>query len=629
MTRHAATKALLVTAVCCLFSTAGLLAQSPKSGVWEKKRGKDSRKPAEVLKKPAPEGGDEGVSEKPAPDKAAPADAPAADKTGETGRLGLTQHQDDFAQALAHFAVGYLYESVRDNDAALDEYTKVLQFDPTREEVAVKVGTELLRRRENKHAIQILEQVTAKSPKNYGLQIMLSVAYRAEHRWEEAIKAARAAQKADPKKIAPYQSIMEVSLDNGNAKEALKTLQSAANQKVDEYRYWLQLGELFTLLREREPSLEIPPDQISDQYEKALALNPEEPEVLVRLADHFLYTKNLKRAIELYLKILERQPDAIDIYQKLALSYVQDGDKKQAISTLEEIVKKEPLKYQIHNLIGELNESLKDWAAARTAYKSSIIVNPDQLENYLKVCLLELRLQNPAGAFEILKKAKEKFPDMPQVPYFHGLAYSELKDYPKSVMAFEEAYLMSQTNPNIRLESDFYFYYGAACERNGEFERAVNLFKKAIELNPDYADAYNYLGYMYADKGINLDESLKLIEKAISYEPNNGAFIDSLGWIYYRLGKYDQALVELQKAVDLIKDDSVVFEHLGDVYQKLGKKDQAAIQWQKAFQHDPKNEALLKKLKDVGVDPAAVPPLDPTSDGGAVHSPSKVPEKKL
>ena len=196
-------------------------------------------------------------------------------------------------------------------------------------------------------------------------------------------------------------------------------------------------------------------------------------------------------------------------------------------------------------------------------------------------------------------------------------------------MAFEEAHLMSQSNPNIRLESDFYFYYGAACERNGEFERSVNLFKKAIELNPDYADAYNYLGYMYADKGINLDESLKLIEKAISYEPNNGAFIDSLGWIYYKLGKYDQALVELQKAVDLIKDDAVVFDHLGDVYQKLGKRDEAAIQWQKAFQHDPKNEAVLKKLKDAGVDPSSIPSLEPRNNGGEIHLPGKIPEKKI
>jgi tetratricopeptide (TPR) repeat protein len=175
---------------------------------------------------------------------------------------------------------------------------------------------------------------------------------------------------------------------------------------------------------------------------------------------------------------------------------------------------------------------------------------------------------------------------------------------------------MSQSNPNIRLEADFYFYYGAACERNGEFERAVNLFKKALELNPDYADAYNYLGYMYADKGINLDESLRLIEKAISYEPNNGAFIDSLGWIYFKLGKYDRALAELQRAVELIQDDAVVFEHLGDVYQKLGKVDKAAIEWQRAYQHDPKNEAVAKKLKDAGINPATIPPLEPSKKDG-------------
>jgi len=629
MTRHVAAKVLLVTAALCLGSPGELSAQSPKSGVWELKRDKTTDKPAPPAVRPKPKPEDADVADTPPPEPTEPPAVPAGRPKAVRGQLGLTPEQDAFAQALAHFAVGYLYETTRDNDAALEEYIKVLEYDPTREEVAAKVGTELLRRRDNKRAIQVLERVTSKLPRNYALQYMLSVAYRGDHRWEEALRAARAAQKADPKKIIAYQAIMEVSLDNTRPKEALKALDLAAKQKVDEYRYWLQLGELYIILREREPSLDISPDKITAQYERAMALNPEEPEVLVRLADHFLYTKNLKRAIELYLKILERQPDAIDIYQKLALSYVQDGDKKQAISTLEEIVKKEPLKYQIHNLIGELNESLKDWAGARTAYKSSLIVNPDQLENYLKVCLLELRLQNSEGAFEILKRAKEKFPDMPQVPYFHGLAYSELKDYPKSVMAFEEAYLMSQSNPNIRLESDFYFYYGAACERNGEFERAVNLFKKAIELNPDYADAYNYLGYMYADKGINLDESLKLIEKAISYEPNNGAFIDSLGWIYYRLGKYDKALVELQKAVDLIKDDAVVFEHLGDVYQKLGKRDDAAIQWQKSYQHDPKNEAVLKKLKDAGVDPASIPVLEPGTRGGDMHPSTKVPDKKI
>ena len=607
MNNPGVTKVLLVTVVLCTFFASGVFAQSPKSGVWHPGRRSGEEAPAREKKKALPERDD--VAE-PGETVETKKPEPSSVKSPALGKLGLSREQDDFAQAVAHFAVGYLHEQMHDNDAALDEYAKVLEFDPTREDVAVKVGTELLRRHDSKRAVQVLEQVTRKNPKNYSLMVLLSVAYRAEQRWDDAMRAARSAMKADPKKLASYQTILEIALERNDPKEALKALDSAAKQKVEDYRYWLRLGDLYKMLKEREPSLDIPQETVTIQYEKALSFNPEEPEVLVRLADHYLLSKNLKRAIELYLKILEKNPDAIDIYQKLALSYVQDGDKKQAIATLEEVVKKEPLKYQIHNLIGDLYENLKDWNSAKVAYKSSLIVNPDQLEYYLKICLLELRLENSEGAFEILKKAKEKFTDMPQIPFYYGLAYSEMKDYPKSVMSFEEAHLMGQSNPNVQLGPDFYFYYGAACERNGEFERAVNLFKKAIELNSDYADAYNYLGYMYADKGINLDESLKLIEKAVSYEPNNGAFIDSLGWIYYKLGKYDQALVELQKAVELIKDDAVVFEHLGDVYDKLGKVDQAAIQYQKAYQHDPANQAVLKKLKDAGIDPSTIPPME-------------------
>jgi len=138
----------------------------------------------------------------------------------------------------------------------------------------------------------VLDHVVGKQPKNYALQIMLSVAYRGEQQWDKAVQAARDAMKADPKKMAPYQAVLDVYLETGKPNDARRTLDQAAKQNVDDYRYWVQLGELYILLRERESSLEILPEVITAQYEKALKLNPDEPEVLVRMADHFLYTKN-------------------------------------------------------------------------------------------------------------------------------------------------------------------------------------------------------------------------------------------------------------------------------------------------------------------------------------------------
>ncbi len=154
------------------------------------------------------------------------------------------------------------------------------------------------------------------------------------------------------------------------------------------------------------------------------------------------------------------------------------------------------------------------------------------------------------------------------------------------------------SNPDL-LDAVFYFYYGAALERNGQFEKSVAQFLKAIEINPDYADAYNYLGYMYADHNVKLEEGLRLIEQALTYEPDNGAFLDSLGWVHFRLGKLDQALVELQRAAKLIGTDSVVYDHLGDVYRRMGRSAEALHHYQKASELDPKNPELLEKLNQL------------------------------
>ncbi|MBV9464211.1 MAG: tetratricopeptide repeat protein, partial [Verrucomicrobiae bacterium] len=344
------------------FIPAPAFAQSPKgAGAPGTRKGSPSSAPASA----------EGAKPASAP-ATAPAKSPASTPANsnaptassketpaeEAARMALTQQEDAFAQALAHFSVGVLAETMRDMDGALEEYIKVLELDPSRQEIAVKVGAELLRRHENQRAIDLLQKVSKSDPKNYAVLIMLSVALRSEQRWDDSIAAARQAQKADPQKISPYQAMMEVYLETAKPKLALETLNLAAKQNVSDYRYWVQLGQLFALLNSREPTLKISAETLSQPFEKALALNPEEPEVIVQLADHFRDVKDLKRAIELYLKVLEKNPDAIDIYQKLALSYVQDGDKRLAISTLQEVVKKEPLKYQIHNLIGELEESL-------------------------------------------------------------------------------------------------------------------------------------------------------------------------------------------------------------------------------------------------------------------------------
>jgi Flp pilus assembly protein TadD len=127
----------------------------------------------------------------------------------------------------------------------------------------------------------------------------------------------------------------------------------------------------------------------------------------------------------------------------------------------------------------------------------------------------------------------------------------------------------------------------------------VGQFRHVITLDPKHAEAYNYVGYMYAERGQNLDEAVSLINKALALEPDNGYFIDSLGWAYYQQGRYGEAVRELKRAVDRAKEDPVIFEHLGDALIKGGFDEDAAAAWEKALQLDPAADGIKKKLDDL------------------------------
>lgn len=120
--------------------------------------------------------------------------------------------------------------------------------------------------------------------------------------------------------------------------------------------------------------------------------------------------------------------------------------------------------------------------------------------------------------------------------------------------------------------------------------------KRAIELKPDYHQALNFLGYIYAEESKNLDQAEAMIKKALEMEPNNGAYIDSLGWLYFKQAKYQQAQKELERASALL-EDPVIFDHLGDAYLKLKEFEKAKQAWQQSLKLDPNQDMVKKKME--------------------------------
>ncbi len=159
-----------------------------------------------------------------------------------------------------------------------------------------------------------------------------------------------------------------------------------------------------------------------------------------------------------------------------------------------------------------------------------------------------------------------------------------------------------------------FYFRGASYERSKQWEKAEADLKTALELVPETspigeAQVLNYLGYSWVDQGINIDEAFKMLQRAVELSPRDGMIIDSLGWAYYRMGRYEDAVRELERAVELKASDPVINDHLGDAYWKVGRRLEATFQWRHALDSDPEpedREKIERKLVE-GLDGEAPP----------------------
>jgi Flp pilus assembly protein TadD len=142
----------------------------------------------------------------------------------------------------------------------------------------------------------------------------------------------------------------------------------------------------------------------------------------------------------------------------------------------------------------------------------------------------------------------------------------------------------------------FYFTLGAVYDEVKDKQNCITNMEQAIKLNPKNAAALNYLGYTWAEQGVRLDEAEKLIRQALQVEPNDGFYIDSLGWVFYQRGEYAKAVQQLERAAELVGQDPTVNEHLGDAYDKVGRTMDAARAYYEALTH-AKEEGQIQRLR--------------------------------
>jgi Tfp pilus assembly protein PilF len=530
--------------------------------------------------------------------------------------LALRLEGDRKAQALAQFVEGQRLEEDGEIDEALEAYIKVLNVDPGEVDLASHVAALFTRQEAYPRAIDVLKDAIKAKPKASSAYLQLAELYaRYLKKMDQALKYANQAVALDPQGIEAYQRIYEMELAAGHSEQAQQALERAAKANSTDAGFWLRLGKLYASSMAKPDETPDPAelDRVNEFLAKAAALAGENAALLKEVADFFASSRQIQRALPLYLRVLELRPDDSSTQEKLATGFVLTNQRPEAIEMLQQIIKEHPEKYQTYELLAEVyedegrtleranqhEEARANFVKAAANYEQCLLINPSHANNYLRLAELFLgRLKENDRAVKLLTEARRRFPEAPEFAYYLGLSLREAKRPKEAVTIFEEALHEAELNASEMANAHFYFDYGATAEQAGLYEKAADLFKKSIALDPANAEAYNYLGFMWADHNMHLEEAAEMINRALQIDPNNGAYLDSLGWLDYRRGKFEQALMELLRAAqNLTKDDPTVFEHIGDTCAKLERVPQALDYWQKAAAMDPGNKQLAAKIE--------------------------------
>ncbi|MEY2563844.1 MAG: hypothetical protein QOH88_2037 [Verrucomicrobiota bacterium] len=531
--------------------------------------------------------------------------------------LALRPENARKADALTDFVEGARLEENAEVDSALAAYQRVLNFDPGQVDLAMRVAALLSRQEDFPRAIDVLKDAIKARPKESAPYLQLSFIYAKYLRKpDQALKYANQAIALDPQNFEAYQRLYETELATGQTKGALAALERATAVKSEDPAFWIKLGKLYGSMVFK-PGVDPKPDDIkkvNDLFKKAVDKAGDDPAVLKDAADYFAASQQIQEAIPLYLRVLDLQPEDSNAREKLASGFVLTNQRGKAVEMLQEIIKQHPEKFQPYDLLGQLlddearglarNKQLDEakaiFAKAAANYEQSLLINPGRPNTYLRLAeLLIGPLKESERAVKILVEARQRFSGAPEFTYFLGLALREAKRPQEAVIVFEEALNEAQSGNDEVLNARFYFDYGAAADQAGLYEKAADLLRKSISLDPaNAAEAYNYVGFMFAEHNIHLDEAEEMIGHALQLDPNNGAYLDSMGWVHYRKGKFDAALTELLRAAqNLTRDDPIVFEHIGDTYSKLNRIPQALEYWQKAIALTPDNKLLTEKIE--------------------------------
>ena len=489
--------------------------------------------------------------------------------------------------------LGRLYKVTNQPAKAEELFKRLLNDDPTSRSALANLAQLYFDRGDYDQAVDLLQKMPegAMDPPLLG---MLGYGYLQTHEFDKAIAAYEKALALDPDNLDLRRVYAEGLIASGKTAAARAELEKILRLEPQDGPTYLRLAQV----DRQEGRFE----QARQELERAKTLMPDNSpgssEVIYQQALLEDLVGNGDKAIQLLQGLLKQAERPEGRYtaaeannrsiflERLGLIYRAQEKFEPALAVFKQILalgngpaaRGESLIIETLRLNRQPPKALEEATAAVQKYpqdrrlrvqEATLLGEQGRLDE--AISRLQALLKNSAADQEIYMAM--------------GQIYAQAKRFPEAEAALLKALDLS-TTPDDR---EFpLFLLGSVFERQKKYDRAEEQFKKVLAVNPLNAAAANYMGYMLADRGVRLEESVQYIKKALELEPNNGAYLDSLGWAYFKMRRFDEAETYLEKAARLIPSDPTIREHLGRVYLQLGKKRQAQEQWERALKEGPR-----------------------------------------
>ncbi len=458
----------------------------------------------------------------------------------------------DSTDITAHFQLAELYEKNKPGKS-LEIYKKLLNEIGPEWNILVNM-IELNERLGNiEETINTLEELMKLNPSDLQLQKFLIDAYIKTKKYDKALKTCEESLISYPKDIGLLELKGNIFIQQDKWKEAVSAYRDIFYNKESDFNIKFRIATLFLMASEKDSANIF----VAKDFFQKLNKDTIDWQVNASLGEIELKLKNDSIAIEYFKKATQLAEWNSQLWVRLAGILYDKRKYSELVEYLKEAVEKFQDDYPINLLYALSLSQLNQHQKAKTYFERSLKINPDDVMSLIAYGYTLNQLKDEKGALEILNKA--------------------LSIDPKNIDAIGMAALI--------------------YDNQNKFDKSDSLYNVALMIDSTNSLILNNYAYSLAERGIKLQEALKMSRKAVEKDPDNSSYLDTIGWIYFQLGDYETARKYIEDSIKRDPNSSVVNDHLGDVYINLGIKEKAIEYWKKALELDPSNEKIKLKLE--------------------------------